>query len=226
MAIGSRRWGALTDRIVFPLSGGAPTTAATIAVLVKPDAGNTQAVYIADGAINSELYRDTDGLHAFHGGGDSASAAATPLDAEWQVLAWTKAAGTVRPRLHRVRFGGAGAAVHAVGDATLPDDSPFTSWVLGYYNGADYGFSGLAAAAGVWRSELSDAVIESLVTEAGWIAASPSAWWSERDGFATDRTSGAARTSISGTTHSTDEPAGFWPSATAAPSRLALLGVG
>jgi hypothetical protein len=208
MAIGSRAFGALTDKITFPLSGATVTAAFTIAVLVKPNAGNTQSVFVEDAGKNVELYRETDGLVGWSSAG-AKSTAAIPLDSEWQLLACTKAAGTVAPRLHRVRFGGP-AAVHAVGDASLANASASGSWVLGWYNGSAYDFRGLLASAAVWKSALSDGAVELLATEAGWAAALPDVWWSERDGFAADRVSSLARLSISGTSHSTDEPAGWW----------------
>ncbi len=215
MAIGSRAFGALTDKITFPLSGATVTAAFTIAVLVRPNAGNTQSVFVEDAGKNVELYRETDGLVGWSSAG-AKSTAAIPLDSEWQLLACTKAAGTVAPRLHRVRFGGP-AAVHGVGDASLANASASGSWVLGWYNGSAYDFRGSLASAAVWKSALSDGAVELLVTEAGWAAALPDVWWSERDGFAADRISSSARLSISGTSHSTDEPSGWWTVSGASP---------
>lgn len=216
--IGSRQFSALSDKIVMPISGGNVTGALTLAVLVKPTAGNTQSVFLEDGGRNVEMYRETDGLVGWCGVGSKATSA-IPLDSEWQVLAFTRPAGAAQtPRLHRVRLNGS-ASVHANGATTQNDQAPVTNWTLGWYDGRSYGFNGNLAAAGVWKSALSDAAIDALVTEAAWIAAAPDAWWSERDGFAADRSSGAARLSIVGTANAVDDPPGFWPYAPVIPRR-------
>ncbi|MDO8209283.1 hypothetical protein [Conexibacter sp. CPCC 206217] len=85
----------------------------------------------------------------------------------------------------------------------------------------------LIASVALYDAYRGSAIRNTFTSSAAIEAAAPLHLWDERDGFTNDRGSdGAAdRTSITGTSHSTDEPGGWWGSAPATPGD-AMVGVG
>ena len=127
----------------------------------------------------------------------------------WMIVAVTKAAGTVTPRMHKMVVGG--SAFHNDAGGTLQDPTAGNQLKLG----GDSDFANMrAAVAAFWTSELSDAnlnTIHSALTTQSILDLSP-AWCVDDgngDGLATDLVGSADRTALEGTTDSADDPPGW-----------------
>lgn len=166
-----REFDGIDDRVLLSAGGASavPNGAYTLLTLVKPNTLTTGAVIalqVADtgmvgsliiNSVNLRVYTDAVDTFAFVG----------VSDAEWQLIAVTKAAGNVVPRFHR-KLLGSGSWSHADGNAALPDSATAVTRIA---LGAGVSFGSVAlwkaqrlAVAAVFGSALSDANLEAIET--------------------------------------------------------------
>jgi hypothetical protein len=199
---------------------------ATFLLVIKPDSVRS-AVQLLRGDMSPSqddtddpfVFRISDAgssryaltLRVYNPGSTSTSWAETGitlLAGVWQMVAVTFfAPGRHAPRFHHADLERS-VFSHADGD---PDHTstihPHGTWTIGD------GFAGLIALAAVIEA-VDDTAFEALDLDA--IATAAHAQWDETDEFLGDHSTGEAmalRNAITGTTHSSDEPPGFWPEA-------------
>jgi hypothetical protein len=154
--------------------GAVPNGAYSMVALVKPNgltAGTFIGLCVANANMLASLSNSSGNLVEYTDDEDS-RAAALVSDAEWQLVAVTKAAGASAPRFHRKKLG-AGAWTHAArdgGSATIPDKATAVTRV---HFGAGVSFGNPAlfkackiAAAAVYGTALSDSALEAIETAA------------------------------------------------------------
>jgi len=207
---GSRDFNGTTDDIRFALTSTNPARAVTQLLVVDLDAVGSDT-YLSASGYDPELGRDFNVLYYRSAGTVSYGTSATsPTAGAWQVIAVTKAAGTVRPRFHRVVIGG--AAAHEDGTVALGDVAAGAPWVVG--GDGDQGawqLDGRCAAWATFDRVLTDGEIEGCTTWAAIVALSPLDGGVRLDGSPPF----TRQTAINGTVHSAAEPSGFWPPAAA-----------
>ncbi|MDO8212834.1 hypothetical protein [Conexibacter sp. CPCC 206217] len=196
---------------------------ATFLLVVKPDSVTTAAELLRGDASPSQgddgnpyVFRISDAgrsryaltLDVWDPAHESTSWAETGITLAagvWQMVAVSYfSPDATEPRFHHLNMA-TGIYRHVDGD---PDHTytihPHGTWTVGD------GFRGLIALAAVIET-VDDVVFETLDLDA--ITALAHAQWDERDEFLGDHSGGdalALRNAITGTTHSTDEPVGFW----------------
>lgn len=204
---GSREFDGVGDDIRFALTRPNPASAVTQVLVLDLDAVGTDT-YLSAVGYDPELGRDLNVLYYRSAGTISYGTSATsPTAGAWQVIAVAKAAGTVRPRFHRVVFGG--AASHEDGTVAVGDVAASAPWVLG--GDGDRGawqLDGRCAAWAMFDRALSDGEVAGCTTWSAIGALAPVAGGIRLDGSPPF----PGQTAINGTSHSADEPTGFWPS--------------
>jgi hypothetical protein len=209
------------DQISFALGGagfvmGPGTMAAIVKVVGDPlDYVAIFQVGSSTSARNS-FYRDsTERLAGIYNTSESDISAILLQEAQnWQLVAVTKASGTVAARGHRYVYDTT-TWTHADSVTAAPDSStPTASVTIGNRPTAANYWSGNILIAGVWNTVLSDVAIEALITGTqAWIDAAPVEAWrldtmSAIQSFGTTAT--ADESSRTGTTLDTgDAPAGW-----------------
>ncbi len=223
---GSRLFDGIDDAITFAAGRAVPTTAFTLAIVVKPTLDAEQFL-IGDGNLTLGIVTPSRVLALYNGSSVPGTSVTAPVLNAWQcIFASHEAGATGVVRFSRYTYNDARIVHENAG--TQPDNTT-TSHVIGSAFGGYY-LGSLVAAAAVFPTVLADgARLTTAVTFAGWAARGPSALW-RLDGDplvpVIDLSgNGADQTAITGTAHSADEPPGFWPAATR-PRRSLLLGVG
>lgn len=160
------------------------------------------------------LYHDALGTFIDAGSGVDVTTGA------WWLIGVSKPEGEEPIRFHRVRLSdGSASHADAVG-APAPDvPDPYTgvAWGIGGYRGIDDpDFEGLIAAVAVWNVHLGDADFAAMKSWTGIFGRAPRAIWrlDGSDPFAdqTGRDNDQLPTGgLTGTSHSADDPSGFWP---------------
>lgn len=218
---GSRSFDGVDDQIIVSLGGSGITNEAfTLAVVLKP-ANTDDQIWIeerndsgnSDGLMFGYEVGEYFGWFWPMAGATNPSSALSLSTSDWQTVILGKAAGTAAPRFSRIVLP-AGTASHSTGDVSMPDKSVIHGWRFGNSQYSGYEFAGQIALIAVWKgTNLSDANRATLTTLEAFEDLSPSELW-RLDGdppFAGSNTS--TQSSITGTTHSTDEPSGLWGSA-------------
>ncbi len=91
----------------------------------------------------------------------------------WAIVAATKAAGTVTPRLHIYKYG-TDTWVHQNGAGTITNLAALSTYTIGQSGQAFQDFNGNVLLDAVWDAELSDGALEALeLSLAAWVAAGP-----------------------------------------------------
>lgn len=129
----------------------------------------------------------------------------------WCLVGWSKGAGTVTPRFHKVVLSTL-VATHEAAGGTAADDTPVTSAFIGSNQVPANFWDGDIAAIGIYNANLSDAENEDIARS--WLRMDRTdgkGWWmlnQESVGQTLfDRTGGGAnQTAITGTTIATTEP--------------------
>lgn len=220
---GSRTFNGAGDEVQFALGSG-PTTAYTLAVVMKPvdlGVGHSGGIVLEERSTNEFYQYFTDAANTQDISSQSTDAFGTtatqPIDRTWNTTIVGKTAGTNRPRFSRINLS-TGIAAHEDGNTTLLNWASATGWRVGRYpsNEAALDYSGQVAAIGIWTRNLTDVERATLRTYGAFVALTPNILWRFDGSVATpiaDGSGGAAtQSSITGTTHSTDEPTGFWGS--------------
>lgn len=212
----ARNFNGSTAFISGSVGDAAATTVISIVALVRRNVNAvSHCVWNANTALNTPklaLYLNDTNHIVFETNQTSPSASAmTILTAEgWCLVAGTKAAGTVAPRLHKYVYG-TDAWTHQAGGATCPDVTfTNTGWQIGKYSTVSW-FNGDIELVGVWKRELSDAEIETLpYLLMNWYAAAPNGLWHLDQSLTTQNVvdatgGGASQTGITGTTIATSQ---------------------
>ncbi len=189
--------------------GAATVTAAYTQILVTkwtdPVSGTVNA--LKAGSDNCNLITDSGGtdLGLWNGTNVRDSTVSIPF-AGWAALAVTKAAGTATGRAHKYDWA-TGAWTHGAMSGTSANVTVTTSWIIG--TGI---FAGNVAAFSVGKSALADATFDALtnVTWQGIRALALEENWRLDGSGSFNGTGTSTQSAISGTSHSTDEPPGFW----------------
>ena len=197
-------------------TGPAGTGAHTLVCLVKTPVGTVQGGF-ASLMAGATRTRDliVDATHLF-GVNDFSSGFGTLIADTWYVAAISKPAGSAHYRCHLWTYTNpaSGSMSHgeAVGAANQGDGSTIDSVRLG--DGDNVG-NGLVAAIGVWTTVLSDANLDTLVSNSlvSWAALSPQALftlnnWNGTTG-AKDVVGTSTQSSVTGTVSVGGEPPGF-----------------
>jgi hypothetical protein len=209
------------DEIIFSLGGaGFVMGPGTMAAIVKVVGDPLDYVSIfqvgSSTAARNALYRDsTERLTGLYSTAESDVAAITLQEANnWQLIAVTKASGTVAARGHRYVYDSTTWTHSDSASAVADSSTPTTSLTIGDRPGAANNWSGNILIAGVWNTVLSDSAIEALITGTqAWVDAAPLEAWrlDTMSAISSFGTSGTAdETSRSGTTLDTgNAPAGW-----------------
>lgn len=225
----SRLFDGVNDEVQWAVGNCNLTTAYSIVCLIKLDSGVSWQAFLGNEApvTGSEIAmgRHNSGVIATYSQGGIGASTGVAIDSTdgWVLIATTRAAGTgVIPTHHKYPIGGSATHTAATGARDNQASQVGGKIVFGQIDGSDF-FKGRLAVAAEWTTALSDANIESLVTNltrAHWLSLSPVGLWDELDAFNTDHTGGgASRTSLVGTTDDADDPAGWgsWAAAGGSP---------
>lgn len=171
------------DRIVLSIGAlGFAFGPGTMAVILKTDVDGNADVILHVGSSDTVDYRmtkaGTDVLRLRCNSSNVDSAFTILASQGWQLVAITKASGTVAPRLHQYIYG-TNAWTHEDSASTLANSSaPGTSAYMGSTAAGGSYWDGDIAAAGVWDVVLTDAQIEALAYGLmPWYAVQPKGLW-------------------------------------------------
>lgn len=221
---GSRSF-ASGDHLDFAL-GTAPTAAFTVMVVLKPSSASADQTWLCDRSSANYVFGLDGGQLAIFGSSSNYVASPLPRTTAWQNMIYAKSAGSTPGVFSRVPLDGSSVTHANASGGNYPDSAATVGWRIGKAMFSGYDFSGLIAAVAVFNRYVGSADRATTVTLAAIEALRPLHLWDERDGFTRDFGSGGAnRTAISGTSHSTDEPSGFWGSAPPTPDG-AMVGAG
>lgn len=211
------------DEIITALGAGTLTGAYTFAICIKPTSITANQSWLeAYPAQNYQFGIDggfaSDPVYDYNGVGSSLSTGTVPAAGAWSVHVISKASGTVAARMSRIVLS-TGVVTHQNASGTLANRTAATSWRIGS-DGSSFDYAGLMTTIGLWKSVLSDANRETLLSHAAFAALSPDVLWRLDGSSPFDSEIGSAtQSSISGTAHSTDEPTDWW----GAPASLPTL---
>lgn len=214
----SRLFDGIDDVITFDVGGAAsiPTAAMTWAVIWKPGSSHRGGLLDATATGTRQL-----GINPFDSNAGDVFFAlngSTSLDygayiGGWALLAFTKAAGNATVRSHTYVYSSATWAHTDL--AAVNVRSAVDTFAVGSFDGGQW-LNGRLAAMGMWAgTALSDAQLETLTGRLkAWVDLAPSSLWAFNQASVatavTDLTGGGAnQTAITGTTVSSDEPAGW-----------------
>jgi hypothetical protein len=209
----------IDDVIIAPIGGGAfafgPGTICAIVKLNFDSGAHTSPLTAgtSDGARYG-LYRDPSELmDLVLDGTEATSTTGITVAQGWQLLAWTKATGSVAPQSYRYVYDTTTWTRVASGTSQANSSTPATQFQIGGGNSASF-WDGNILIAGVWNTVLSQATIDTLIIGyQDWIDAAPVEAWrldsmSALQSFGTTGT--ADESSRTGTTLDTgDVPAGW-----------------
>lgn len=165
------------DQLKVGLGNATVTDAATFLFVLRPTEDDGSETYLSSEGNDLEMGRAASGdggLYFISGGKETdAASAEIPAVDEWQVLAFTRAAGLSVPRAHKVPLP-TGTALHEDLAGTTSDQTAAGYWLIGNDGLNDsYGFVGQMAAIAVWKSALTDAQVEECTTLAALEALNP-----------------------------------------------------
>jgi hypothetical protein len=206
---GSLAFNGSGDALTVSLGAANVTAAFTWALVVKPTnptAGGSNAVTDSADGFNHYIKDDaSDAIAWWNGSVEHHNTGILSTDATWQVQVIRKAAGSATPVFSKVLLT-TGVASHGnSGGGAAANKSATTSYRIGGTL-----FVGLVACMAIAKTNFSDAAVAALLNFAAFRSAGFDEIW-KLDGSAAFNGSGTStQTTLTGTTHSTDEPAGFW----------------
>jgi hypothetical protein len=207
-----------TDLITVDPSSSAPVNQGGITVmgLVKTISSADQWVVQGYDVSNNPCWGMLASGGVFYNEGNFGSGNGSSVVNDWMWVCYTKASGSVKPRWHTSDLTAASGWSHADDGSNVSDLSgPPTTIVIGGRQQGNSSWRGNIAAIAVWDSVLSDSAIEAAAVSAAALQAAIPSWGVllNQASTATDVTdlsgNGATQASITGTSVSADEPAGW-----------------
>lgn len=195
----------VTKNMIF-LTGGSTTANGDFSFRDRQNfAYEPFTTYMGSG---SDSYSDTSGTTSVAGF----------IPGSWTINAVTKASGTIAPTFHR-------GTSHVGGSAIQPNASAFNQaiYIGGRPNDSTLDFQGKIAAIAWWNSVLSNSQLEGISRWVDILALNPVSAIRFDDtafGFIDYGSSPSTLGTVSGITHSTDEPTNFWASTTVVSANL------
>lgn len=205
---GSLSFNGTGDALTVSLGAANVTAAFTWAFVVKAtdkNAGVADAMDDSAGTFNFGA-NSSDELFWYNGTTVSQNATLVWSYGSWIVLIVRKAAGSATPRMSKVLLP-SGTTTHAnATTGAIANKSATTSYRIGGH----VNFQGLVACTAMAKSNLADGVVAGLLNWSAFVGAGFDERW-RLDGTAPFNGSGTStQSALTGTSHSTDEPPGFW----------------
>jgi hypothetical protein len=229
---GSLLFAANTDELLVGLGAANVTDAETFVVVINPDSGSANQIWLEDQTHDHIQYGiDTGNLMVTqNGSNESTTNVILPTASVWQTMAASRPAGGTTPqRFMRMNLDTRGVVYANGSTPSWGNVTAGTGWRIGRYWNAPalggYNFLGKMACVAIWKRQLSDAETAILTMYSAFEALKPDALL-RLDGSApfNDQTPGGAnQTALTGTAHSTSEPSGFWTSPVYSPHGMGIV---